>query len=125
MGSITVYRSTLIGSNEVSNSLRAYIAKITRSFRGNKGSSRSTDDSSSPEKLEKGPQVQTSRFKLPQIPSATLSGVRTLFGGATRTKTTAMYTDDSEVDVNDVDYHAFLKAPLAAPKTAAGKAFPH
>ncbi|OXV07986.1 hypothetical protein Egran_04250 [Elaphomyces granulatus] len=119
MGSITVYRSTLIGSNEVSNSLRAYIAKITRSFRGNKGSSRSTDDSSSPEKLEKESQVQTSRFKLPRIPSATLSGVRTLFGGTTRTKTTAMYTDDTEVDVNEVDYHAFLKAPLAAPKTAA------
>ena len=125
MGSITVYRSTLISSgNEVSNSFRAYIAKITRSIRGHKGSNRSTDDTSSPEQLEKEPQVQTSRFKLPRIPSATLSGVRTLFGGTKLTRPTAMCTDDSEVDVSEVDYHAFLKAPRAAPKATAGKTLP-
>ena len=126
MGSITVYRSTLVSSGkEVSNSFRAYIAKITRSITGHKGSNRSTDNTASPEQLlKKEPQVQTSRFKLPRIPSATLSGVRTLFGGA-KTRPTAMCTDGSEVDVSEVDYHAFLKAPLTAPKAIAGKTFPY
>ena len=44
MGSITVYRPALIGSvTEVSNSLRARIAKIARLIRRNKR--RSIDDS--------------------------------------------------------------------------------
>ena len=50
MGSVTIYRSTLIGSvTEVSNSLRAYIiAKIARWIRGNKGPSRLADSTALP-----------------------------------------------------------------------------
>lgn len=59
MGSLTVYRPALIGSvTEVSNSLRARIAKIARLIRGNKG--RSIDGTVLPYNEERG----TSRREL-------------------------------------------------------------
>ena len=94
MSSITVYCSTL--SDEVSDWLKAYLAKVTRFCIRRSRQKATTEGAASPEQENK-PQTQTSQF-------------------AMRTRPTTMYTDDSEADVGEIDsYHAYLRASLTPP----------
>jgi hypothetical protein len=51
-------------------------------------------------------------FKLPVIPSATFSGLRTLLGKTNRTEDTQM--TESNIDLVEIDYHAFVKSSPSA-----------
>ena len=107
MGSITAYRSTLVGSDESPGRFRVYMDKIKRSFRR-------TSSGDSPEMTETKPATQTNRFGLPRIPGGVISGVRTWFD----LRSTQKVSLHSEASM-DADYHAFLKEPQ--PRAVAGK----
>lgn len=112
MGSVTAYRSTLIGSNEISGRFQVYFERFKRSLK------RSTAEGT----MDKAPENATSRssiFGLPRLPRglATFTGVKTRFGlGNTRDATlpTTASVDDDEFS----DYHAFLKRPSPAATVA-------
>ena len=106
MGSITVYRSTLIGSNEVSTAFKKYFTRIKDAVLG---SSSGTAEASPAEENK----TQTRQISLPSIPQATISGLRTWFG-LSRKDPTASNDGSGLTSFNsDIDYHTLLKAPKA------------
>ncbi|PYH90486.1 hypothetical protein BO71DRAFT_462274 [Aspergillus ellipticus CBS 707.79] len=112
MGSITVYRSTLIGSNEVSGLFKKYITRIKDAMRGSSASD------ATPQQPGEESKAQTHTFGLPSIPQPTISGLRTWFGRSK--KDTSAPNDGSGLSSfasDDIDYHTLLKVP----KTAAGE----
>ncbi|KAJ5915609.1 hypothetical protein N7466_011542 [Penicillium verhagenii] len=112
MASITAYRSTLIGSNDVSHRFRIYLDKIKHPF--------SWRQRASAENTNTGgePKTQTNRFNLPRIPNATMTGLRTWFGAKTAQGTVPLASQASTIGEEFSDYHAFLK-----PKHSAGMYF--
>jgi hypothetical protein len=103
MGSITVYRSTIVGTNEVSDKLLEFWHKLlnllTHSYTPGSDSGETKDP-------------QKSDHLLLRIPRATLTGLRTVFGVVSHTspiKNTAA-TQDSEIGLVEVEYHAYIKA---------------
>lgn len=107
MGSVTVYRSTLTGSNELSDKVRAYLVRF-----------RSKGSSTDPEKQttnEGASESAPSRFQLRLfgMPGATLTGLRTMFGAnstmASGWKDSGLSSQDSDMDAFEIDYHAHLK----------------
>ncbi|PYI01174.1 hypothetical protein BO78DRAFT_391341 [Aspergillus sclerotiicarbonarius CBS 121057] len=110
MGSITVYRSTLIGSSEVSTAFKKYLTRIKDAVLG------SSSDASAPPGAET--RTQTRQFGLPSIPQPTISGLRTWFGRSKREP--ASDNDGSGITSfgsDDIDYHTLLKAPTATADT--------
>lgn len=114
MASITAYRSTLIGSNEVSGRFQAYLEKFKRSFK------RSTAEGMT-DKTPEHPRPQSGFFGLPRLPRglATFSGIKTRFGLASTHGATIPTT--ASVDDEYSDYHAFLKRPSPAATRASPK----
>ncbi|PWY70291.1 hypothetical protein BO94DRAFT_609388 [Aspergillus sclerotioniger CBS 115572] len=106
MGSITVYRSTLIGSNEVSTAFRKYLTRIRDAVLG------SSSDASAPPGEEI--RTKTRRFGLPSIPQATITGVRTWFGMSKKEPNASEGSGMTSFGSDDIDYHALLKSPKAA-----------
>jgi hypothetical protein len=106
MGSITVYRSTLTGSNELSDKFRAYFGR----FRSKRSSDPEKQDSSeNVSEKEQSPY----RLRLFGLPGATLTGLRTMFGAnstmESRGKDSGISSQDSDMDAFEIDYHAHLK----------------
>ncbi|GAT23816.1 similar to An02g10960 [Aspergillus luchuensis] len=106
MGSITVYRSTLIGSNEVSTAFKKYFTRIKDAVLG-----LSSGTAEGPPAEEN--KTQTRQIRLPSIPQATITGLRTWFGLSR--KDPAASNDGSGLTSfnSDIDYHTLLKAPKA------------
>lgn len=99
MGSITVYRSTLVGSNEVSNKLKSYLNRLLRRT-SNEDHTPDAPGSEDALKVHKG---------LPAIPRPTLTGLRTMFGAKSHTVSTM----DSEYELMELDYHAYTRVQAA------------
>jgi len=103
MGSITVYRSTLVGSNEVSDKFQSYLLRL-RLRRPTSGPIKGPGvDPMAPSK----PQKLSLRF-----PRPTLTGLRTMFGTRTHTlpTTATVSTLNSEYGLMELDYHAHIRA---------------
>ncbi|SPB47764.1 unnamed protein product [Aspergillus niger] len=107
MGSITVYRSTLIGSNEVSTAFKKYFTRIKDAVLG---SSSGTAQASPTEENK----TRTRQFGLPSIPQATITGLRTWFGLSRRDPAASNDASGISSFNSDIDYHTLLKAPKAA-----------
>ncbi|OJI85584.1 hypothetical protein ASPTUDRAFT_118620 [Aspergillus tubingensis CBS 134.48] len=107
MGSITVYRSTLIGSNEVSTAFKKYFTRIKNAVLG---SSSGTAEGSPAEENK----TQTRQIRLPSIPQATITGLRTWFGLSRKDPATSNGDSGLASFNSDIDYHTLLKAPTAA-----------
>ncbi|PWY92220.1 hypothetical protein BO70DRAFT_402066 [Aspergillus heteromorphus CBS 117.55] len=107
MGSITVYRSTLIGSNEVSAVFKKYITRMKGAVRGSSG------DNGMPQPEEES-KTERRTFGLPSIPQATISGLRTWDGRSRRDNSGPDDAGLSSFASGDFDYHALLKAPKTA-----------
>lgn len=113
MASITVYRSTLVGSNEVSDKIQSYLYKL---FGRRAASNSNTEHHEDGEK--KTPNADILRL---HIARPTLTGIRTMFGIKTdRTGTADMTatagtvsTMDSSYGLMEMDYHAHIKAQAA------------
>ncbi|KAJ5549202.1 hypothetical protein N7513_006436 [Penicillium frequentans] len=114
MGSITAYRSTLIGSNEVSGRFQAYVEKFKRSLK------RSTVEGTTDKAPENAPS-QSGFFGLPRLPRglATFSGLKTRFG--LRSTHGATLPTTASLDDEFSDYHAFLKSPPPVATVASSK----
>ncbi|KAI3026983.1 hypothetical protein CBS147347_4819 [Aspergillus niger] len=107
MGSITVYRSTLIGSSEVSTAFKRYFTRIKDAVLG---SSSGTAQASPTEENK----TRTRQFGLPSIPQATITGLRTWFGLSRRDPAASNDASGISSFNSDIDYHTLLKAPKAA-----------
>lgn len=116
MGSITVYRSTLIGSNEVSDRLQSYLNRIFgRDIESGDGTTISPN----------GDRTRRRRRFLGTIklPGATLTGLRTKFGPSKEqgkslsTGNSTNFTVNSDMGLLEADYHAYIKtsAPTSTP----------
>ena len=113
MGSITAYRSTLIGSNEVSDKVQSYFNKLLRR--------RTSSATPAHDAEEAGKKNQSlPRHLLLRIPSATLSGLRTMFRDPLRTHATSasVSTQNSNHGLLETDYHAYIKKVQAEPGEA-------
>ncbi|PHH64767.1 hypothetical protein CDD81_4029 [Ophiocordyceps australis] len=101
MASITAYRATLVGSNDISDRLRARLYKIKRRTRNNAESSNSS------------PQHQSRTTSwLPRVPMGRMTGLGSLFG--LRTCYTTTYQTQQLNSKSDIDeYHAFIRMPDA------------
>ncbi|KAF7512478.1 hypothetical protein GJ744_001413 [Endocarpon pusillum] len=113
MGSVTAYRSTLVGSNNVADKVQFYLNKII----GRRTSSAIADHDTK----RAGKKAQPSqRHLLLRIPGATLTGLRTLFGGNSRTRPASSIapTQNSDLDLLETDYHAYIKGRQADPERA-------
>ncbi|KAF2475929.1 uncharacterized protein BDR25DRAFT_253574 [Lindgomyces ingoldianus] len=118
MGSITVYRSTLVGSNEVSDKLHSYFARI---FGRGPSHHAHTPDSG---ENEKG--VEWKRRLGIKIPGATLTGLRTMFGAdkaKATTKSSSALSQDSDLDLIETDYHAHIKKSTSVSGPTSREAF--
>jgi hypothetical protein len=103
MGSITVYRSTLVGSNEVSDKLQSYLHRLRRQ-KATKGPT---------EILEVNSMKPSKHRKISiRVPRPTLTGLRTMFGTRTHTLPTdaTVTTLNSEYGLMEMDYHAHIRA---------------
>ena len=102
MGSITVYRSTLTGSNELSDKIRTFFGRL-RSKRTSDLENQATDESQRPRY----------RLRLFGLPGATLTGLRTMFGVNSTNKSiskgSGLSSLNSDLDTWEIDYHAHLK----------------
>lgn len=78
MGSLTAYRSALVGSNEVSDKIQWHFNRLFR--RRNLGATPGHDAQEARKKS-----MSRQNNILLRIPGATLTGLRTLFGGSSRT----------------------------------------
>ena len=108
MGSMTVYRSTLMGSNEVSDKVQSYLQKIL---------GRLSRHSNPAQDAERSETAHGNNGLLIRIPRATLTGLRTIFGGDQRTgRTTAATnsTQDSDFGLMEADYHAHIKKQVSS-----------
>jgi hypothetical protein len=98
MASITVYKSTLVGSTEASDKLQSYLARVFGRDLGN----------------QEGEGAEEKAFGLGRvkIEGAKMTGLRTLFGGSKRTRTERHITnvsDATDLDLIETDYHAHIK----------------
>ncbi|GLA38072.1 hypothetical protein AnigIFM63309_005070 [Aspergillus niger] len=107
MGSITVYRSTLIGSNEVSTAFKKYFTRIKDAVLGS-----SSGTAQAPPTEES--KTRTRQFGLPSIPQATITGLRTWFGFSRRDPAASNDASGITSFNSDIDYHTLLKAPKGA-----------
>ncbi|KAI3010790.1 hypothetical protein CBS147346_1555 [Aspergillus niger] len=107
MGSITVYRSTLIGSSEVSTAFKRYFTRIKDAVLGS-----SSGTAQAPPTEEN--KTRTRQFGLPSIPQATITGLRTWFGFSRRDSAASNDASGITSFNSDIDYHTLLKAPKAA-----------
>lgn len=107
MGSITVYRSTLIGSSEVSTAFKRYFTRIKDAVLGS-----SSGTAQAPPTEEN--KTRTRQFGLPSIPQATITGLRTWFGFSRRDPAASNDASGITSFNSDIDYHTLLKAPKAA-----------
>lgn len=101
MASLTVYRSTLVGSNEVSDKIQVYFARVF---------GRTAPGSGKTEKSFFG-------LGWVKIPGAKLSGLRTRFLGTNRTEDQSNLTGatlGSDIDSIETDYHAHIKKSTMA-----------
>lgn len=101
MASITVYRSVLAGPNSSSRSFQRFLDKIIRM--------RTSERISEPEQLTK--RARFGRLLLSKIPTATLTGLATLFAKTSHTYGTDnnLSTMHSTFEMRDADYHVQLK----------------
>lgn len=106
MGSVTAYRSTLIGSNETSSRFQVYFERLKQSFK--KSTSRETAG-----KSQEKSNSRSGFLGLPRLPDglATFSGVKTRFG-LQKTQNTSKLPTTASIDSGCSDYHAFLTASL-------------
>lgn len=106
MASITVFRSIFVASNrrleegQERSPLAAYFHKLRQRF----WSTRSIEYDDSQDRKRQSP------WRLPTIPGATITGIRTFIGGGKRgeMKNTGLA---SELSMFETDYHAHLKRP--------------
>ena len=113
MGSVTAYRSALVGSNNVADKVQLYFNKIFR-----RRTSSATADHDAERACKKD--QPSPRHLLLRIPGATLTGLRTMFGGKSRTRTTpsSASTQNSDLGLLETDYHAYIKGRQAGSETA-------
>jgi hypothetical protein len=108
MGSITVYRSTLVGSSEVSEKIHTYLRRL----RGKRSTSGPTGTPESDSMADSKPHKLSLK-----VPRATLTGLRTMFGARTQTNTlpttATVSTINSEYALMEMDYHAHIRAQAA------------
>lgn len=106
MGSLTVYRSTLVGSHEVSDRLQLRMQRLLDRL-----SPSYTPGANENKKKEQ----QNPDHLLMRIPRATLTGLRTFFGVSSHTQQNAGFasTQDSDFGLVEADYHAHIKAQTA------------
>lgn len=95
MGSLTVYRSTLVGSAEVSDKLQSYLFRIF---------GREADIVEHKVSLDGNSRL----LQLRQLPGATLTDLRTLFSRSNLAPTRTRDTD-SDAGLVDIDYHDHIK----------------
>lgn len=110
MGSITVYRSTLVGSNDVSDKFRSFFDRFY--VRGSSDSEKQTSNGGS-----SGNKSGRFRLKLSGLPGATLTGLRTMFGATATSRSTENSTNvsfGSSLGSWDDDYHAHITKPAAS-----------
>ncbi|KAF2678560.1 hypothetical protein K458DRAFT_480822 [Lentithecium fluviatile CBS 122367] len=113
MGSITVYRSTLIGSNEISDKVRGFFDRLKRK----RGDVEAEDGDVGV--MES--QGRRYRLKLLRLPGSTLTGLRTMFGVTSATDSSVKGTDvsfDSDIGAYEADYHAHLKGKSSVPRSS-------
>ncbi|KAF2746814.1 hypothetical protein M011DRAFT_477658 [Sporormia fimetaria CBS 119925] len=107
MASVTVYRSTLVGSNEVSDKLQSYLKKMFGRSSGTYVNDESDEKKGSFASSERGA-VNV------KIPRATLTGLRTKFGLGSRTQRTQATVDSQNSELDLMDYHAHMRAQMGA-----------
>jgi hypothetical protein len=111
MGSITAFRLAIIGSKlsheeELkTSSLLTYFSNIRNRLRWSR-ITRESDVS----KSESKPGGHVKILRMPTMPSATISGFRTVFGGRTQNDKHAIL-DNSEIDLIETEYHTHLRNP--------------
>ncbi|KAJ6109223.1 hypothetical protein N7486_001457 [Penicillium sp. IBT 16267x] len=111
MASITAYRSTLIGSDDVSSRFRIYLDKVKNPFSWRqRPSGENTDTAES--------KPRNNQFNLPSIPNATITGLRTWFDTKKDQGTIPLASQASTIGEEFSDYHAFLK-----PKQSTGTSY--
>lgn len=110
MASITVYRSTLVGSNEVSDKFRLRLTKFFGKQSPN--SNESSNDAGQQSTPSKGFALGRGRF-----PGATFTGLRTMFGLEKTTKTTTTESLASDIDLIETDYHKHIKKSASLTET--------
>ncbi|RAH69472.1 uncharacterized protein BO66DRAFT_471976 [Aspergillus aculeatinus CBS 121060] len=103
MASITAYRSTLIGSNEVSDRVRGYLSRIKRTWK------QRTDGSEVESRPRTAPVHDKNRWGFPRIPRGTITGLRSVLGRSTAHRDTTVLTAGSMGGEEEADYHAYLK----------------
>jgi hypothetical protein len=115
MGSITVYRSTLTGSNELSDKFRAALGGFRRK-RSADAEKQATSDGTPPSRYQ---------IRLFGLPGATLTGLRTMFDMEktvdSSQKGSGLSSLDSDMEPFEIDYHAHLKQ--GSPSTFAPSTF--
>lgn len=101
MGSITVYRSLLVGSTKASSSFRRFVDRVIQV--------RSSERLSEPQ--QRTMPARFGWFLLSKIPNATLTGLATLLGDPDHTdeRGNNMSTMHSTRGLEDTDYHDHLK----------------
>lgn len=102
MGSITVYRSVLVGSTNASSSFRRFVDKVIQMR---------TSEDMSEEPQQRTMPARFGWFLLSKIPNATLTGLVTLLGcpDHTQEKGSNMSTMHSTRCMEEMDYHGHLK----------------
>ncbi|KAI1821134.1 hypothetical protein F4861DRAFT_485397 [Xylaria intraflava] len=116
MASITVYRSVLLGSGNQPHSLQRFLVQIIRARRAGEG--HSSEALIEPERLSR--RARFGQLLLSKIPTATLTGIVTLFAESaadpeTGNTISTIYSEDY------ADYHKHLKSsqPARYEKTSA------
>lgn len=104
MGSLTVYRSALVGSHDIIGNFQGYIKRR----RGKSSTGQVTAETG----RASGKKAPLQSLKLP---GATISGIRTVFGLGTNTQARNMSDICSVADSADTDYHAHLKEAINHP----------
>jgi hypothetical protein len=105
MGSITVYRSVLVGSTGASGNVRIFVDKVIQMR---------TVERKPEEPQQRTMAARVGWFLLSKIPSATLTGLATLFGdpdhaGYGHEGRNNMSTMQSTRGLEEMDYHDHLK----------------
>ncbi|KAF7502321.1 hypothetical protein GJ744_006131 [Endocarpon pusillum] len=112
MGSVTAYRSALVGSSNVAEKVQFFNKLFGRR------TSSPIADHNAERACKKDQPIR--RHLLLGFPGATLTGLRTLFGGNSRTPPTSFIapTQNSDLDLLETDYHAYVKGRQVDPERA-------
>ncbi|KAK8085850.1 hypothetical protein PG997_007121 [Apiospora hydei] len=115
MASITVYRSVLIGSGKQLGKVQKYLEKLIRS--------REPESVGQVNNQAGTTRSRFGRLLLSKIPTATLTGLATLFAESTRIQGPSGHmTNNSGLELGDADYHEHLRDTLyrSDPKATSG-----